>query len=252
MAERKHALVTGAGMGIGQGIALALARTGHAVAVHYAHSEKGAHETAAAIRAEGGEAVVIGGDLRDIPTCRRVVDQAAEALGGLDVLVNNGGVTRIADFTETTEAQFAEMFEINIRAYFFCAQQAVPHMVKRGGGAIINISSVHGGGGVPGFAAYAATKGAVVAFTRTVSQDLCTRKIRVNAVAPGVVEVPRYFDNPDYTTEIGNSWVPWGRVGTPADIGGAVAYLASDAAEWVTGQVLYVDGGTNARMGFNP
>ena len=246
---KKLALVTGAGMGIGQGIALELARQGYTVAIQYARSEQGARETVAQIEAAGGAAMAIGGDLRDVATCQRVVDEAVAWLGGLDLLVNNAGVTRAVEFLETTQETYDEQFNLNIRAYFFCAQRATPHLVQRGGGAIVNISSIHGGAGFPKHVAYAATKGAVVGFTRTLAVELAPSQIRVNAVAPGVIEVPRYFDDPAYTTAKGDRMIPWGRVGLPKDIAGAVAFLASDAAEFITGQTLYVDGGTNARMG---
>ncbi len=242
------ALVTGAGMGIGQGIARELARQGAGVAVHYVHSEAGARETVEEIQHEGGTAVAVPGDLRSVETCRLVVERAAESLGGLDILVNNSGVTRAVDFLETTQDVYDEVFELNIRGYFFCAQAAAQHMLRRGRGAILNITSVHGGGGFPQHAAYAATKGAIIAFTRELAIELAPKHIRVNAIGPGVIEVPRYFDIPNYTTAFGNSLVPWGRVGTPADIGGAAAFLVSDAADFITGQTLYVDGGTNARM----
>ena len=147
--EGRRALVTGAGMGIGQGIALELARQGADVAVHYANSAAGAEDTAAQIRALGRRAFVVQGNLAKVADCRRVVDEAVAALGGLDILVNNGGVTRTADFTEMSEDLYDEVFNINMRGYFFCAQQAAPHLDKNGHGAIVNISSVHGWAGAP-------------------------------------------------------------------------------------------------------
>jgi glucose 1-dehydrogenase/3-oxoacyl-[acyl-carrier protein] reductase len=247
--EGRLALVTGAGMGIGQAIALELGRQGADVAVHYANSGKGAEETAAQLREMGRRAVVLQADLSQVADCRRVVDETVAALGGLDLLVNNGGVTRTAAFVETSEAMYDEVFNINMRGYFFCAQQAVPRLAARGKGAVVNISSVHGWGGIPQHTAYAATKGAINAFTRQLAIELAPRKIRVNCVAPGLVEVPRYFDNPAYTTELGAARVPWGRVGLPKDIGPTVAFLCSEAADFITGQIIYVDGGSTARLG---
>ena len=246
--EGRRALITGGGAGIGQGIARELARQGASVAIHYAHSADGAREACMEITSAGGRATILRGDLSQVADCRRVVDEAAAELGGLDVLVNNSGVTKTRDPLALTEPEYDELFDVNVRAAYFCAQRSVPHLERRGG-SIVNVSSIHGGAGFPGHAAYAATKGALNAFTRALAMDLAPKKIRVNAVAPGLIEVPRYFEMPGYSSEHTARRVPWGRMGEPADVARVVAFLVSPAADYVTGQLLYVDGGINARTG---
>ena len=259
--EGKLVLVTGAGTGIGQGIALAAAHAGADVALHYASSAAGAMEAASQIAALGRRAIAIQGDLTSVAECRRVVDEAAEFLGGLDGIVSNAGVTLTSDFLGISEEQFDRIYGLNIRGQFFCAQQAVRHMIQRGeelrnlaektwaGGSVVNISSVHGLVGCPGHSVYAGTKGAINAFSRELAMELLPAHIRVNVIAPGTIEVPSYWKvQPDYTREFGNFMVPWGRVGVPADVGHLAVYLLSDASEFMTGQVLYLDGGLTAKM----
>ena len=247
--EGRAALVTGAGMVIGSGIARALAAAGARVAIHYGSSADGAERLANEIRDGGGEALAIQGDLRSAAACEAVVETAARAFDGLAILVNNAGVTKTGDITEFSEDDYDSVFDLNMKGYFFCARAALPHLRRADSAAILNITSVHGSGGFPGHAVYAATKGAIIAFTRTLAIDLAPERIRVNALAPGIIEVPRYFDIGDYTSEFGNSMVPMGRVGTPGDVGSVAAFILSDAAGFITGETLHVDGGTNARMG---
>ncbi|MGI9254961.1 MAG: SDR family NAD(P)-dependent oxidoreductase, partial [Thermomicrobiales bacterium] len=210
-----------------------------------------AEETVADILAAGGDAFALQGDLKEVAACERVIDAALARFGGLDILVNNAGVTRAQSLENTTEALYDEMFDLNIKAYFFCARRALPALRASGRGSIVNISSVHGGGGFADHVAYAATKGAIVAFTRTLAVEVASQGIRVNAIAPGLIEVPRYFDNPTYDSAAAGAMVPVGRVGLPKDIGPTAAFLCGDGASFITGQVLYVDGGTNAKMGLD-
>ncbi len=260
--EGKLVLVTGAGTGIGQGVALELARRGADVALHYSTSAAGANAAVEQIVAAGRRAAAFQGDLAKVEDCRRVVDQAAEFLGGLDGLVSNAGITATYGFLDVTPEQFDRLYHVNIRSQFFCAQQAVPYMLERGrtyterhpggtwaGGSIVNISSVHAIVGLPGHSIYAGTKGAINSFSRELAVELTAKHIRVNVLAPGSIEVPSYFSGGSgYTREVGDSIVPWGRVGLPADVGYAAAYMVSDAAEFLTGQVIFLDGGLTAKM----
>jgi glucose 1-dehydrogenase len=247
--DGKLVLVTGAGTGIGNGIARECAIAGASVVFHYASSSKGALEAVETLTRGGAKVTAIAADLSRVDECRRLVDEAASFLGGLDILVNNAGVSRIRPFVEMTPDEYDFVLGLNLRGYFFCAQRAVQYLLARGGGSILNISSGQAIIGIPGHAAYAASKGAIVSFTRELAVELAAQRIRVNALGPGLIEVPRLFtDLPGYTRERGAAQIPWGRVGFPEDIGRVAVFLVSDAADFITGQMLYVDGGTTATI----
>jgi NAD(P)-dependent dehydrogenase (short-subunit alcohol dehydrogenase family) len=260
--EGKSILVTGAGTGIGRGVALELARQGADVVISYCRSAQGATQVVEEIKRIGRRSTAIQADLGEVSECYRVVDEAVEFLGGLDGLFNNAGITLTTDFGDVTEEVFNRIYNVNARGQFFTCQRAVPYMIERGkelrqcspgrpwaGGSIVNMSSAHGFVGFVGHSVYAGTKGAVNAFSRELAVELCPAHVRVNVVAPGPIEVPSYFKaDPSYTREVGDSLVPWGRVGLPEDVGYLAAYLMSDASEFMTGHVLYFDGGLTAKM----
>ena len=208
-------LVTGAGLGIGQAIARELALQGARVCIHTSATPP--DETLTLIREAGADAAAVRGDLAQVADCSRVVDAAADALGGgLDALVNNAGITREVAFEDTTPEVFASLFDLNVRGYFLCAQRALRHM--SGGGALLNIGSIHAHGGLPFHSAYAATKGAIDAWTRSLAVELAPRGIRVNAISPGVIEVPRFRDRANYSAAELAASIPAGRVGRPEDV----------------------------------
>lgn len=245
----KRALVTGSGTGIGREVALELARQGADVVLHYASSKGGAESAAEEIRALGRKVAVLQADLGDVDACFDLVDRAAGFLGGLNVLVNNAGLTETATFLDVTPALFDRLYHINIRGQFFCAQRAARYMLEAQGGAIINMTSVHGLLSLPGYSVYAGTKGAIIAWTRELAIELAPRRIRVNAIAPGWINVPNdLVKYPDLDLEAGGKQIPWRRVGDPLDVARACVYLASDDADFVVGAVLVIDGGTTALL----
>ena len=245
----KRALITGAGTGIGREVALEFSRQGADVVLHYSASKGGADSAVAEITAAGGKAAAIQADLGKVSECFRLVDAAAEFLGGLDCLVNNAGITEVWDFFDVTQERFDQLYSVNIRGEFFCAQRAAQYMLKAGGGAIVNMTSVHGFAGMPGHSVYAGTKGAIIAWTREVSIELARKNIRVNAVAPGWIEVESHYTKYEgYDTSDATHSVPRARVGHPLDVAKACVFLASDDADFVVGHTMLVDGGTVALM----
>lgn len=242
----RKALVTGASTGIGQGIAEELARQGADVAFCYHGNPDGAR-TRELIEAHGRKGVFAEADLTVPEECRRVIEFAARELGGLDLVVNNAGVTIYAEIEKAEAKTFDALFNLNVRAYFLVCKHAMP-LLKKARGTIVNISSIQAFGAVVPGSLYAATKGAVNAFTHTLAIEVARSGVRVNAVAPGMTETPRYFDDPAYSRDKADRMVPIGRVGLPRDIAPTVAFLSSPASEFITGQTIYVDGGTTAQL----
>lgn len=248
------ALVTGAAQGVGKGIALELARAGWRVGVNYVERPELAEGTVAELHALGGDGVAVRADVRAAADVRRMVGEVVARLGRLDLLVNNAGVQTEAPLLEVTEADWDHVIATNLTGTFLCTQAAALHMRDHGGGSIVNIGSGSNKVPFPRLAAYTASKGGVEMLTRAAAVELGPLGIRVNCVAPGAVEIERTRrESPDYAGTWGR-FAPLGRVGTPADVGAAVAFLASDAAAFVTGQTLYVDGGvfTQAPWAYDP
>lgn len=242
--DSKVALVTGASKGIGAAIAKALAAAGAAVVVNYASDKAGAEAVVAAIAAAGGKAVAVQGDVSKAADAKGLVDAAVEQFGRLDVLVNNSGVYRFGAIEEITEADFQHQFGVNVLGLLLTTQAAVKHLGE--GASIINIGSVVSRITPPGSAVYTGTKGAVDAITGVLSRELGPRKIRVNALNPGMIETEGTHSAGFIGSDF-ESWAvsqtPLGRVGQPQDIASIAVFLASDDSYWLTGEQLLAGGG---------
>ncbi len=241
--DGKVALVTGASRGIGAAIAVRLALDGARVFVNYRADASGADAVVQAIRAGGGRADTLQANVSRVSDVRALVDRAAAAGGRLDILVNNAAVCRLGTVDGLTEADFDGHFDANVKSVLFASQAAVPHLARRGG-AIVNVSSVNGRKPASGASVYSASKAAVDAITAALAEELGPRGIRVNAVAPGATDTVmlRGANHADALASIGLQ-TPLGRLGLPEDIARAVAFLASEEASWITGQVLTSSGG---------
>lgn len=248
----KKVLVTGSGTGIGREIALEFARQGAAVVLHYAHSKEGAELAVKEIQSAGGKAAALKADLQDVQQAKKLALDAIEFLGGMDVLVNNAGITLTLEFEKVTPEQYDILYNVNVKAQFFIMQTVLPAMQKQNGAAIINLSSVHGVNGFPGHSAYAGTKGAIIAHTRQLAIELGPKGIRVNAIAPGLIPVENHFKTlgTDDTSQLGKL-IPCGFPGTPLDIAKAAVFLASDDARYIAGQTIVIDGGATSWMSFS-
>jgi 3-oxoacyl-[acyl-carrier protein] reductase len=240
----KVAIVTGASKGIGAAIAKSLAAEGASVVVNYASSKAGADAVVGAIKAAGGKAVAVGGDVSKAAEAQGIVDAAIKNYGRLDILVNNSGVYEFTPIEGVTEEQFHRMFNINVLGVLLTSQAAVKHLGE--GASIINIGSAVSRITPPASAVYSGTKGALDAITGVLSKELGGRKIRVNSINPGMVETEGTQTAGFIGSDFEKGFVaqsPLGRIGKPGDIASMAVFLASEDSSWLTGELLIVAGG---------
>ena len=241
--DGKIALVTGASRGIGRAIAVKLAEAGATVAVNYAGNAQAAEETKALIEAKGQKALLLQADVADGEAVEAMVQQVVEAFGRIDILVNNAGITRDGLLMRMKEADWDDVMRTNLKGVYNCTKAAVKRMVKQRSGRIVNMSSVVGLTGNAGQANYAAAKAGVIGFTKATAKELAARGITVNAVAPGFIETDMTAVLSEAVKENLRKGIPLAKLGSPEDIAGATLFLVSDAASYITGQTLHVDGG---------
>ncbi len=243
MLKGKTAVVTGASRGIGRAIALKLANEGANIVINYVSSQEEADQLTEEIRALGVKALAVRADVSILGEAQNLVLKAKEEFGSVDILVNNAGITRDGLLMRMSEDDFDRVIEVNLKGVFNCTRHAVPIMVKQKAGRIINITSVIGLIGNAGQANYAASKAGVIGFTKSLAKEIGSRNITVNAVAPGFIETDMTADLSDKVREAAQENIALKRLGKPQNVADTVYFLASDMGEYITGQVISVDGG---------
>jgi 3-oxoacyl-[acyl-carrier protein] reductase len=242
--EGNVAIVTGASKGIGASIAKQLAESGAAVVVNYASSKEGADRLVADIEASGGRAVAVQADVAKAADVERLFSEAKTTFGRLDIVVNSAGIYEFSPIEQVTEAHFHRQFDLNVLGLILVAKQAVKHFGAEGG-SIVNISSIASTAAPPNASVYSATKAAVDAVTHSLAKELGPRKIRVNAINPGMVETEGLKASgleSEFRDQV-EAQTPLGRIGRPEDIAPAAVFLASSDSAWITGETLHITGG---------
>ncbi|MDW0111812.1 3-oxoacyl-[acyl-carrier-protein] reductase [Sporosarcina saromensis] len=239
----KTAIVTGASRGIGRAIALLLGEEGAKVVVNYSGSEAKAAEVVETITKAGGEAIAFQANISEIDQVKAMIDATMEAFGSIDMLVNNAGITRDNLLMRMKEDEWDDVININLKGVFLCTKAVTRQMMKQRSGKIVNLASIVGVTGNPGQANYVAAKAGVIGLTKTTAKELATRNITVNAVAPGFITTDMTDALPEDVKEQMLSAIPLGKLGSSEDVAGAVAFLLSSDADYITGQTIHVDGG---------
>ncbi|MBQ9614770.1 MAG: 3-oxoacyl-[Selenomonadaceae bacterium] len=241
--DGKVALVTGASRGIGRAIAIRLAAEGAKVAINFAGNTEKAEAVKAEIEAAGGEALLVQANVADAAAVEEMVAKVVEAFGGIDVLVNNAGITRDGLLVRMKDEDFDAVLDTNLKGVFYCTKAVSKLMMKKRSGRIVNMTSVVGVNGNAGQTNYAAAKAGVIGFSKSAAKEFASRGITVNMVAPGFIDTDMTSVLSDKAKEAALAGIPLQRMGTPENVADAVAFLVSDQAAYITGQVIHVDGG---------
>ena len=241
--DGKIALVTGASKGIGAAIALRLAERGARVAVNYNTSEGLAEQVAASIRDAGSDALTVRADVSELPQVTAMVERIADDWGAVDILVNNAGIIGDSLLVRMTDEAWGQVIATNLNGTFYCTRSVLRAMVRKRWGRIVSISSVVGIRGNAGQANYSASKAGVLGFTKSLAKEVATRNITVNAVTPGYIRTDTVEVLPQHLKDRIMTWIPQGHFGEVDDIAHLVAFIASEKAKYMTGQVISVDGG---------
>ncbi len=241
--EGKKAIVPGGSHGIGAAIARELGRQGASVAINYRKHDAEAKQVAADIDAAGGKGLAIKADVASFDDAQAMVDQVAEKFGGLDILVNNAGINRDGVIWKMTEEQWDQVLDINLKGYFNYCRAAVPIFREQKSGKIINVTSINGLRGKFGQTNYSASKAGIIGLTKALARELGRSSVNVNAVAPGLIETDMMKDAPEKVLDAALAEIVLGRLGKPEEVAAVIAFLCSEAARHITGQVLQVDGG---------